>query len=471
MFKNIIRLFCFFSFLTAAHALEKIDFESQSIDFSKMKFPSNFLWGITTSEHQISGSKTCKNNNWAEWEKSKDAKGLPRIKEGQISKTSTDNWNLYRNDINLMQRLGVNAYKFSIEWSLVEPSEGVFDQNAISHYQNLIDTLLLVGITPMITLHHFTNPIWFQKLGSFEKEENIKYFVRFCTFIFEKFSDKVKFFCTINEPGIYALMGYVLGVFPPGETSLQKASEVIKNMLLAHCQVYKKLKAMKNGQEAQIGIVHNVLKFESYHTWNYFLSVPCNYLCSYFSHITSDCIVDFFKTGTYRFHVPLKAYTTFTEKFENPPLDFFGLDYYSYPLMSWQLSFSHPVVSCCNKNEVMADLPFRLYPEGIYKAIEEVSEVGVPIYITENAIFDNSGKKVVPYMNRYLYFVSKAIEDGYDIRGYFYRTLVDSFEWNEGFSIKLGLYNLDLNTRTRTMKEGAKGYQTIIQNWKKNKAH
>ena len=454
---NIIFFFVLFSF---ASVLAN-DWDWDKIDPSNMNFPKNFLWGSATCEYQNSGAQNCPNNNWATWENAFDENGKSRIKNAQKSKKSTDHYNLYKEDIYLMKNLGLNSYRFSIEWSLIEPEEGKFDNEAIEHYKNLIDELIKNGITPMITLHHFTTPNWFHEKGSFEKEENIDYFVRFSSFVFNQFSNKVNLWCTINEPAIYSFVGYVLGRFPPGEVDLQKAGDVLKNLLIAHTKVYEKLKSLPNGQNSKIGIVHNILKFEPYNSWNPIESIPCSYL----SDITSNAVVEFFKTGYFNFYIPLKAYTTY-ENFD-PKLDFVGLNYYSHPLLKMQISYSEPLYSSCYEGQEMSDYTFRLYPEGLYRAIEEISAFNVPIYITENGIPDNNDTKRSVFINRYLYALSKAIEDGFDVRGYFYWTLVDNFEWNEGFLVKFGLYDVDFDTQQRTLKPGALAYKKIIDDWKK----
>lgn len=253
-----------------------------------------------------------------------------------------------------------------------------------------------------------------------------------------------------------------MGKFPPGEVNLQKAGDVLKNLLIAHTKVYEKLKALPNGQNAKIGIVHNILKFEPYNWWNPIEAIPCSYL----SDITSNAVVEFFKTGYFSYYVPFKAYTIY-ENLE-PKLDFIGLNYYSHPLLKMQMSYSEPLYSSCYEGQEMSDYQFRLYPEGLYRAIEEISELNVPIYITENGIPDNQDTKRSVFINRYLYALSKAIDDGFDVRGYFYWTLTDNFEWHEGFLVKFGLYDVDFETQKRTLKPGSLAYKTIIDNWKKN---
>ena len=150
-----------------------IEWDWNAINTSDIHFPSSFAWGTATAAHQVEGNNT--NNNWHVWERSVDEKGISRIHENDTSGIAADHWNRYPEDIMLMKELGLTHYRFSVEWSKVEPSMGKIDYSVIDHYKNLCDLLILNGITPVITLHHFTNPIWFENLGAFEKEERPVY--------------------------------------------------------------------------------------------------------------------------------------------------------------------------------------------------------------------------------------------------------------------------------------------------------
>ena len=435
-----------------------------NIDVKDVSFPSNFLWGTAIAEYQNSGSTTCPLSNWAAWEKNTDTKGQPHITNGQKSNRSCNHWDNYIEDIALMKKLGVNSFRFSIEWSRIEPREGLFRAPALEHYEKLCEALLQNNITPMITLHHFTHPLWFEKKGGFEKEENIKYFVRFCKKVFERLGDKVPLWCTINEPGIYVFQGYIRGEFPPGEKKqFQLAGTVLKNLLIAHKKAYKALKEMPNGQKASIGIVHNFLQILPYRNWNPVEAIPSNYISQLFTH----SVLNFFKTGFFQFYIPLYADVTIEEDLEEKCLDFIGLNYYSHPLLQQKLSFKKPLTSSCYPQEKMGDYPYRLYPQGLYEAIEEYSSLSVPIYITENGIPDGDDSRRSIYIPRYLYALSKAIKDGYDVKGYYYWTLMDNFEWKEGFDVKFGLYKVNFATGEKTLRNGAKSYQDIIQKWRR----
>ena len=153
-----------------------VEWDWKNINTKDMYFPKNFIWGTATAAHQVEGFNT--NNNWYRWEHSFDQNGKSRIHNSDKSGDAADHWNLYKQDINLMKNIGVNAYRFSVEWSKIMPTINKIDQDAIDHYREVCIALIDSGLVPVVTLHHFTHPLWFEDLGGFEKEENIKYFFK-----------------------------------------------------------------------------------------------------------------------------------------------------------------------------------------------------------------------------------------------------------------------------------------------------
>jgi beta-glucosidase len=322
-----------------------------------------FLWGTAISEYQVSGAVGCPHSNWADWEIQR-ANGSRRIARGRFSGNACDFKNKYHEYIAIMKELGTNAFRFSVEWSNVEPREGIFCAHALTYYSDFCDALINAGITPMITLHHFTDPGWFAKKGGFENEENISYFVRFCQKVFESLGHKVHFWATINEPNIYMFQGYLRGVFPPGKNNPFLALRVIKNLLEAHTRTYTALKNMAHGIQARIGFVHQYLMFYPYTSWNLFERIP-GFM---FNHILNTAILNFFKTGIFK--VMNYEYRALSGE---PMIDFVGLNYYSRVLVKAQMSISNPFVPACYPDEIMTDMPYALYPQGLYDAIVTVS--------------------------------------------------------------------------------------------------
>jgi beta-glucosidase len=191
------------------------EWDWETIDTSKIEFPKRFLWGAATSAYQIEGDLT--NNNWYVWERTKQANGRDRIMRGEVAGKAANHYKLYKEDVKLIADFGLNAYRFSIEWSRIEPQEGKFDLKAIEQYRNLIRELKRRGVEPMITLHHFTDPLWFTAKGGFEKEENLQYWLRYANRMFGEYQSEVVYWSTFNEFNLYPLSGYLEGGFPPGK--------------------------------------------------------------------------------------------------------------------------------------------------------------------------------------------------------------------------------------------------------------
>jgi len=421
------------------------------------------LCGVAMSEYQNSGAGHCPDSNWAAWEKKETHNGYNTIHGNQKSGIACDFWNSYKNDVQLVKQLGCNAFRLSVEWSIIEPREGEFNQGAINHYRDLCSELIKNGITPMITLHHFTHPQWFEAKGAFEKQVNNAYFVRFCARMFEALQDKVKLWCTINEPGPYVFQGYINAVFPPGRSNVHLAAHVLKNMLIAHVQVYKKLKSLPGGTDAQIGLVHQYITFKA-HSWNLLEAAPCLFM----SYIFNDVIMHFLKTGQLFPNIPYLRTTIADAPRCN---DFIGLNFYSHIVIEssilgslWDMNINKDMFGkpSCFQGEVMTDMPYPVYPEGLYEAIKAVAKLGKPIYITENGVPDVHDDRRPLFIKRYLYAMSRAIKEGCDVRGYFYWSLMDNFEWNEGYTKQFGLYEVDFATQKRILRPGAECYKRAM---------
>jgi beta-glucosidase len=420
----------------------------------KLEFPQGFLFGAATSEYQISGKENCGVSNWTHHEDY-----ITQTLLGSTSGKACDHWQRYSQDIGLLKEIGLKAYRFSVEWSLLEPEEGVFDDRVLDHYEQLCDQLLVHNIVPMVTLHHFTHPLWFEQKKAFEKKENIAYFVRFCCHVFERLAPKVSLWCTFNEPGIYVFLGYITGHFPPARTmfdrsSLELAGKVTQHLMEAHVELYKALKSMEGGSQVSIGLAHSLIQVEPYHPAN---PVEC-IIAFYLNQFMHNAITQFLKTQTFGFYVPFLANITFDLPEKTKILDFIGLNYYSHVMFNWQTMGPD-----FRSGEIPTDMPYGIYPEGLYRAIREISCLGVPIYITENGIADAKDDRRDLFLRRYLYALWRAIQDGYDVRGYFYWSLMDNFEWNRGFEPKFGLYKVNFDTQERTLRPGASYLREIAQ--------
>ena len=433
-----------------------IQWDWDKIKTERVYFPNNFMWGTATAAHQVEGNNT--NNNWYAWEHQKDSNGKSRIHNNDKSGIAANHWNLYRDDISLMNDLGVGYYRFSVEWSKIEPENGIINEKALEHYRDVCIALIDSGLTPVITLHHFSHPIWFEELGAFEKEENIEYYIRFSELVFNKLSDVVPIWCTINEPAVYVTQGYFNGVFPPGKKDPLLAGYVMRNLLNAHVQVYQRLKSLPNGKNVQIGLVKNITQLDPLRRWHI--------LDWYFSGILNDVFtnstLDLFTKGEFDFYLPAMANVSYKNYDAINSLDFIGLNYYSRWHVKGQLNLAEPFTFELRPQDIQTDMPYAIYPEGFYKAVKTIAKLNVPIIITENGIADDKDDRRSLFIKRYLYALFKTIEEGYDIQGYFYWSLMDNFEWAEGYMMKFGLYDVDFNTQKRTLRSGSQSFVDIV---------
>ncbi|MEE2752164.1 MAG: glycoside hydrolase family 1 protein [Myxococcota bacterium] len=428
-----------------------------SIDLDDLQFPEGFLWGSATAAHQVDGGND--NNNWSRWETEVDEKGKPRVHGGVPCGRAVEHWERYPEDIQLMRdALHLNSYRFSVEWSRIEPSPGEYDAEAIAHYHDMIDKLLEAGIAPMVTLHHFTNPLWFEDMGAFEHEENIAHFVRFARKMFEEYGSKVSRWCTINESGPYSVMGYGLGVFPPGVKNYQRMAHVLHHLMLAHVQVYDAIKSMPGGDQVEVGLVKNIFQFDPYRRWNLAHWIMCRVMESTYN----DSILRFFKEGVFRVVIPTQARLVSKHPEAVGKADFMGLNYYANLLISPFMKQEPPFEPNLRPGQIVTDMPYAIYGEGLYRAIEQLSELGKPIIITENGIADVRDDRRAIWIQRYLYAVSRAIREGYDVRGFHYWSLLDNFEWAEGYEMRFGLIGVDYETQERKVMPGAQAYVDII---------
>ena len=433
------------------------NWEWDKIDTENIHFPKSFAWGTATSAHQVEGDNT--NNNWYDWEHQLDENNQPRIHNGDKSSIAADHWNRYPEDIRLMNELGVNHYRFSIEWSKIEPENGNYNPKGIQHYRDLCDSLLKNNITPVVTLHHFTHPLWFENLGAFEKRENITHFIEFSEYAFNKLKDLVPIWCTINEPSVFVSQGYFNGVFPPGKKDPVLAGTVMENLLYAHTKTYQHLKSLDGGDQVQIGLVKNIFQFEPLRRWHLLDWFFSKILNNVFTHSS----LDYFKKGYATFSLPGMVNKNMVNNDAVGAMDFIGLNYYSRLHVKGQASISEPFIFKKRPQDIQTDMDYALYPEGFYKALHTISTLEKPIYVTENGVADQGNNIREIFIKRYLYALNKAIQEGLNIRGYFYWTLMDNFEWAEGYKMKFGLYEVDFKTQARSLRKSSSLFTEMVK--------
>jgi beta-glucosidase len=410
------------------------------IDCSSQTFPNYFTWGVATASHQIEGNNR---NNWTAFE---NQKGLEKSAE------ACEHWIRWKDDFDLIEQLGVDSYRLSIEWSRIQPNQGEWNQDALDQYEEMIDNLISRNIKPMITLHHFSHPIWFEEMGGFCNRENVDLWIDYCKRIFESLNGKVNDWCTVNEPEVFSIMGYHMKMFPPGKSSVFKTIRVMKNMIYAHSSAYWALK--KINPDARIGLAKNVTLFDPLRRWNllhWITTIVLNY-------IWNGAIISGLKNGR-----------MFGSKIDSAKgsYDFIGLNYYTHVLTSPFLPQTTEIDLPRRKNEIMTDFGYTMYAEGLERAVKLLSKLNVPIEITENGVADSDDSLRPMHLKRHIWQISKLISEGYDIRSYYHWSLMDNFEWAEGYKLRFGLYHVDYKTQNRTLKQSGADYHKIIQSNKR----
>ena len=288
-----------------------------------------------------------------------------------------------------------------------------------------------------------------------------------CFYFLSKYSDKVKTWCTINEPEVYSVMGYFAGIFPPGKKDPQLAANVQKNLLIAHTRVYKALKKLKNGCDSKIGIVKNVMQFDPYRRYHLFDWIVCLISDKIFNKLS----LNYLKTGKININIPFFIKLKYEDKSARLSTDFIGLNYYSHNHLKFRIHRHEFFEIKYFSNDIMTDMPYAIYAEGFYRAIKEVSYIGKPIIITENGIADSDDNRRSLFIKRYIYALSKAIEEDIEILGYYYWSLMDNFEWAEGYDMKFGLYKVNFKNQKRSLRDGSKAFIDIIKNSKNVKGN
>jgi beta-glucosidase len=434
---------------------------SPRIDLNRLKdtpwkFGKDFLWGSGTSSHQVEGY--CTNNNWYKFESAVNEQGKPRILNGQKAGIASDHWNRYKEDIQLMKDLSLNAYRFSVEWSKIEPKQGQFDEAALDHYERVVDELLANGIEPMVTLHHFTDPLWFEEQGAFLQENSPDIFAAFVEKVVRRLGSKVKLWCTINEPTVYATQGYLKAYFPPAVKDPQHVGIVLRNLLRAHTAAYQCIKKLE--PQAQVGLVGALVLYDPLNRWN-LLDVMT---ARAFNRSLNESHLTYLANGYFSFSIPGAARVSYTSDVKDT-FDFFGLNYYTRFFQKFTFSGDDQLAEVRKTPpEKLTDMRWEIYPEGLYRLLKLISRyTSKPIYITENGLADDSDTKRAGFIEAHLRVLNKAVTDGMNVKGYFYWSLLDNFEWAFGFERHFGLYHVDYATQKRTLREGSRKYPEIIQ--------
>ncbi len=409
----------------------------------KLQFPKKFLWGAATAAHQVEGGN---HNQWTVWELENanalakqaayklgelecwsDIKKQATNPHNYVSGRAVDHYRRYEQDFDLLQKLQMNAFRFSIEWSRIEPKEGMWDTREVEHYRRYIAALKKRNIEPIMTLLHFTLPDWFAKKGGFEKRRNVKYFVRYAEYVMTQIGQDVKYVLTLNEPEIYATQSYLTAEWPPQKQKKWLWIQVINNQIVAHTRAARMIHGLARGHKVSIA------KNSAYY-------YPGD--ASMLSRATAASMQgvqdDYFLKRIIRH------------------CNFIRVNYYfSNRLYGTQIH---------NENKKCSDLGWDMHPRDLQFVLERLHQkYKKPILITENGLADMHDTKRKWWLANTLYAMSEAIKHGVKLEGYLHWSLLDNFEWAYGKWPRFGLVAVDYKTMQRTMRPSAVWFSKVVK--------
>jgi beta-glucosidase len=414
----------------------------------KHSFPSSFYWGAATAAHQVEGNN---HNQWTKWEletaQQKAAVAAERFSsfpiwesikdqairpETYISGELMDHYHRYEADFDLLTAMHMNAYRFSIEWSRIEPEEGRWNPAEIEHYRQYIAALKRRGIEPMMTLFHFSLPIWFGERGGFEKRANIRYFVRFVEKVMLELGQDIRYFITINEPEVYTEESYLAVHFPPQTRSRWKAWNVFRHLAIAHNRAADVIHAHQ--PRAQVSIAKNTA---------HYVAGDNRLITKLFVRWNVYARDDYFLKKVIKH------------------CDFLGVNYY----------FTNRVVGgrIENLNQRVHDLGWQLAPADIEHVLTRLyGRYKVPIFMTENGLADQADVQRRWWIEETLAGMERAQAKGVPLLGYLHWSLFDNFEWGFGRLPRFGLAAIDYATNERTLRPSAVWFGEVIKQYRRN---
>ena len=428
-------------------------------------FPPSFVWGVATSAFQIEGATQSDGRGPSIWDTFSHTPG--KVIDGSNGDVACDHYHRFRDDVKLMAALGLDAYRFSISWPRMQPKgQGGWNEKGLAFYDALVDELLAHGIKPYVTLYHWDLPQQLQDSGGWQSRDTTLRFADYALKIAQRFGDRVKSIATLNEPWCVATLGHELGRFAPGLRSRAVAAQVSHHLLLAHGLAITAMRTL--GNDLQLGIVLNLSP----------------------SHPATDSEADrraaqledgkfvrWYMDPIFRGQYPQDVITHLGDDAPlvtpedmdiiRVPIDFLGVNYYTRIYASAENPPRKPPGDLG-----VSDMGWENYPAGLTELLERIAgDYSLPpIYITENgtACADRAvdgriaDAQRIDYVASHLQALATAIERGVDVRGYFYWSLMDNFEWDSGYAKRFGLAYVDYLTQQRMLKDSAYWYRDFI---------
>jgi beta-glucosidase len=398
---------------------------------------------VATSAYQIEGASE---NDWTEWERLGRLKD-PRVRCGKAA-GHRERW---RSDLALLPTIGANAYRFSVEWSRIEPRRGRFDEAGLLEAREAVEFLTRLGVEPVVTLHHYTHPRWFWAGGGWENRESIEWFRRFAATIADAVGDRVRLWVTLNEPIVLLLAGYLGGLIPPGQRSFRAASVALEHMLHAHVEAAQILKG--RNPSSRVGIAHNMLDFAPDRPGN----ALDRRLARAGERLYNLALLEAIATGNMDWAFPGEGRATSCVPGLPAANDYVGVNYYSRV----HLRFSRPAGLPGRyfyrdpEKRGLTETGWEIHPPGFERVLRAAAEAGRPLVVTENGIAARDDGIRRDFLREHALILAHVRQAGLPVEGYFYWSLLDNFEWLEGFRPRFGLFEVDYATFARRRRPSA----------------
>lgn len=417
------------------------------------------LMGVANSSFQVEGYP--KSSDWYDWTHT-----AGKIADGTNADIATDFWHRYSEDFQLAKELGSNAFRLSIAWERVEPTEGKFDQKAIDHYKKIITSMRAYGLEPVVTLHHFVLPTWLAKQGGLLAPNFADKFAKFSRRMgaaLVKAPMNVKYWITINEPMIQVLLGYQLGAWPPGLKDDRQAAMAAKSLAKAHIYSARALRSLgKKG--LLISIAHHWRVYEPSNFLN-----PVEHLYAKVANDRSNLeFVRSILSGNLDFGILGGSLERIKETVKlqkgEKTLDFLGMNYYGRTLLQFQ--WGNPPVKPIEGPGVKTDLGWEIHPQGFKQSLEDAyREFKLPILVTENGLADAADANRCRFIHDHFDEMKKAIANGVPVWGYLHWSLTDNFEWVAGLTPRFGIVEIDYRTQNRKPRASFKCLEEEFSQW------
>jgi beta-glucosidase len=440
-------------------------------------FPPGFLWGVATSAQQVEGAFDEAGRGESIWDRYERVPG--NISDGTDSRVACDHFHRWREDVELLKWLGVNAYRFSIAWPRVLPNgTGAVNAPGLDFYDALVDALLAAGIRPFVTLYHWDLPQPLQDRGGWSSRATVEAFAAFTDAVAARLGDRVGHWVTHNEPWCVSHLGHELGVHAPGHRDAAESLRVAHHLLLAHGRAVEVLRRRSPGSQVGIALILPAIQAASVSdadrdaarqldgTFNRWFLDPL-----YHSAYPEDVIADRVRLGHLRGPAP-----EFVQAGDlaciAAPTDFLGVNYYSRIVARRGADGRPESVPMVPEHE-RTDMGWEVYPQGLHEVLVRLHREYAParLHVTENgaAYTDPPGAngaiadtRRVEFLRSHLAAARQAIADGVPLEGYFAWSFMDNFEWGQGLSKRFGLYHVDYVTQRRTPRESAYDYRDTI---------